>query len=153
VDRDQPVANVKTIDQLVSRSVSNRSFQAILLGTFAGAALLLAALGIFGLLSWWVARRTREIGLRMALGATRGNVLWLVTGRAMLLVGVGLLIGCAGALAVTRVLRSLLYQVSATDPLAFAAVALAMFAVGVLASALPAWRAVRVDPAVALRTE
>jgi len=100
-----------------------------------------------------VARRTREIGLRMALGATRGNVLWLVTGRAMLLVGVGLLIGCAGALAVTRVLRSLLYQVSATDPLAFAAVALAMFAVGVLASALPAWRAVRVDPAVALRTE
>jgi putative ABC transport system permease protein len=153
VDRDQPVANVKTIDQLVSRSVSNRSFQAILLATFAGAALLLAALGIFGLLSWWVARRTREIGLRMALGATRGNVLWLVTGRAMLLVGVGLLIGCAGALAVTRVLRSLLYQVSATDPLAFAAVALAMFAVGVLASALPAWRAVRVDPAVALRTE
>jgi putative ABC transport system permease protein len=153
VDRDQPVANVKTIDQLLSRSVSNRSFQTILLGTFAGAALLLAALGIFGLLSWSVARRTREIGLRMALGATRGNVLWLVTGRAMFLVGVGLLIGCAGALAVTRVLRSLLYQVSAADPLAFASVALAMFAVGVLASALPAWRAIRVDPAVALRTE
>jgi putative ABC transport system permease protein len=153
VDRDQPVANVKTIDQLESRSVSDRSFQTMLLGTFAGAALLLAALGIFGLLSWSVARRTREIGLRMALGATRGNVLWLVTGRAMLLVGAGLLIGSAGALAVTRVLRSLLYQVSATDPLAFAAVALAMFAVGVLASALPAWRALRVDPAVALRTE
>jgi putative ABC transport system permease protein len=153
VDRDQPVANVKTIDQLVARSVSNRSFQTVLLGTFAGAALLLAALGIFGLLSWSVARRTREIGLRMALGATRGNVLWLVTGRAMFLVGAGLLIGCAGALAVTRVLRSLLYQVSATDPLAFAAVALAMFAVGVMASALPAWRALRVDPAVALRTE
>jgi predicted permease len=153
VDRDQPVANVKTIDQLVSRSVSNRSFPTILLGTFAGAALLLAALGIFGLLSWSVARRTREIGLRMALGATRGNVLWLVTGRAMFLVGVGLLIGCAGALAVTRVLKSLLYQVSAADPLAFASVALAMFAAGVLASALPAWRALRVDPAEALRTE
>jgi putative ABC transport system permease protein len=153
VDRDQPVANVKTIDQLVSRSVSNRSFQTILLGTFAGAALLLAALGIFGLLSWSVARRTREIGLRMALGATRRNVLWLVTGRAMLLVGAGLLIGCAGALAVTRVLRSLLYQVSSTDPLAFASVALAMFAVVVVASALPAWRALRVDPAEALRTE
>jgi putative ABC transport system permease protein len=153
VDRDQPVANVKTIEQLVSRSVSNRRFPAILLGTFAGAALLLAALGIFGLLSWWVARRTREIGLRMALGATRGNVLWLVTGRAMLLVGAGLLTGGAGALAVTRVLRSLLYQVSATDLLAFAAVALAMFAVGVLAAALPAWRALRVDPAEALRAE
>lgn len=153
VDRDQPVANVKTVDQLVARSLANRSFQTILLGTFAGAALVLAALGIFGLLSWSVARRTREIGLRMALGATRGNVLWLVTGRAMFLVGVGLLIGCAGGLAVTRVLRSLLYRVSATDPVAFAVVALAMFAVGVLASALPAWRAVRVDPAVALRTE
>jgi putative ABC transport system permease protein len=153
VDRDQPVANVKTIDQLVSRSISSRSFQTILLGTFAGAALLLAALGVFGLLSWSVARRTREIGLRMALGATRGNVLWLVTGRAMLLVGAGLLLGSAGALAVTRILRTLLYQVTATDPLAFAAVALAMFVVGVLASALPAWRAVRVDPAVALRTE
>jgi ABC-type antimicrobial peptide transport system permease subunit len=89
----------------------------------------------------------------MALGATRGNVLWLVTGRAMLLVGVGLLIGGVGALAVTRVLRSLLYQVSATDPVAFAAVVFAMFVVGVVASALPAWRAVRVDPADALRAE
>ena len=153
IDRDQPVANVKTIDQLVAKSVSTRSFPAILLATFAGAALLLAALGIFGLLSWSVARRTREIGLRMALGATRGNVLWLVTGRAMLLVGVGLLIGGVGALAVTRVLRSLLYQVSATDPVAFAAVVFAMFVVGVVASALPAWRAVRVDPADALRAE
>jgi putative ABC transport system permease protein len=153
IDRDQPVANVRTIDQLASRSVSSRSFPAILLATFAGAALLLAALGIFGLLSWSVARRTREIGLRMALGATRGNVLWLITGRAILLVGVGLLLGGVGALAVTRVLRSLLYQVSSTDPVAFAAVALAMFATGVVASALPAWRAVRVDPADALRTE
>jgi putative ABC transport system permease protein len=153
IDRDQPVANVKTVDQLVAKSVSSRSFPAILLATFAGAALLLAALGIFGLLSWSVARRTREIGLRMALGATRGNVLWLITGRAMLLVGVGLLLGGVGALAVTRVLRSLLYQVSSTDPVAFAAVVLAMFAVGVAASALPAWRAIRVDPADALRTE
>jgi putative ABC transport system permease protein len=153
IDRDQPVANVKTVDQLVAKSVSSRSFPAILLATFAGAALLLAALGIFGLLSWSVARRTREIGLRMALGATRGNVLWLVTGRAILLVGVGLLIGGVGALAVTRVLRTLLYQVSSTDPVAFAVVVFAMFAVGVAASALPAWRAVRVDPADALRTE
>jgi predicted permease len=153
VDSDQPVANVKTIDQLLTKSLSSRSFPTILLGTFAGVAMVLAALGIFGLLSWSVARRTREIGLRMALGATRGNVLWLVTGRAMLLVGVGLLIGCAGALAVTRVLKSLLYQVSATDPLAFTMVIAAMFVVGVVASALPAWRALRVDPAVALRTE
>ncbi len=153
VDRDQPVANVKTIDQLLDRSIANRSFQTILLGTFAGASLLLAALGIFGLLSWSVARRTREIGLRMALGATRGNVMWLVTGRALFLVGIGLAIGCAGALAVTRLLKTLLYQVSTTDPAAFVAVVLAMFVVGAIASALPAWRALRVDPAVALRTE
>ena len=153
VDPDQPVANVKTIDELLAKSVAARSFPTILLGTFAGSALLLAALGIFGLLSWSVARRTREIGLRMALGATGGNVVWLVAGRAMFLVAVGLAVGCAGALAVTRVLKSLLYQVSTSDPWAFAAVVLTMCVAGLAASAIPAWRAVRVDPAVALRSE
>ena len=153
VDRDQPVANVRTIDELESRSIANRSFQTVLLGTFAGAALLLASLGVFGLLSWSVARRTREIGLRMALGATAPDVLWLITGRALMLVALGLAIGGAGALAVTRVLKSLLYHVSATDPLAYASVALAMLTVAGLASAVPAWRAARVDPAEALRTE
>ena len=153
VDRDQPVANVKTVEELVAKSVAGRSFEAILLGTFAGAALVLAALGVFGLLAWNVARRTREIGLRMALGATRGDVLRLVTLRAMVLVGCGLAAGCVGALAVTRVMRSLLYGVSATDPVAFGAVVGAMFWVGVGAAAVPAWRAVRVDAAVALRGE
>jgi len=153
VDRDQPVANVRTIDELESRSIANRSFQTVLLGTFAGAALLLASLGVFGLLSWSVARRTREIGLRMALGATAPDMLWMVTGRALSLVALGLAIGGVGALVVTRVLKNLLYHVRSTDPLAYVSVALAVLVVGALASALPAWRALRVDPAEALRAE
>jgi len=153
VDRDQPVANVRTMAELESRSIASRSFQTVLLGTFAGVALLLAALGVFGLLSWSVARRTREIGLRMALGATAPDMLWLVTARALMLVALGLAIGGAGALAVTRVLKTLLYHVSSTDPLAYASVALAMLVAGALAAAIPAWRAARVDPAEALRAE
>lgn len=153
VDPDQPVAAVRTIDQLVTRSVSSRSFQALLLSAFGTVALVLASLGIFGLLSWSVAQRTREIGLRLAMGATARNVLWMVSGRAMILVGIGLLIGYAGVLAVTRLLQSLLYHVKASDSLSFFGVAVLMLVFGALASLVPAWRAARVHPAQALRTE
>ena len=153
VDPDQPVAAVKTIDRLATHSVSSRSFQAMLLTTFGAVALLLASLGVFGLLSWSVAQRTREIGLRLALGATPTDVLWMLSLRAMTLVFAGLLIGSLGALAITRVLRRLLYEVSTTDPLNFSTVALVIFVFAALASTRPALRAVRVDPVQALRTE
>ncbi|MBV9267622.1 MAG: ABC transporter permease [Acidobacteriaceae bacterium] len=153
VDRDQPVAAVRTIDELVTQSVANRNFETALLTTFAGSALLLASLGLFGLLSWSVAQRAREIGVRLALGATSSDVLWMVTRRAMMLTGAGVLIGGAGALAATRVLQSLLYKVSPTDPVTLGGVAVAMLTVAAAASALPARRALRVDPAQILRTE
>ena len=150
VDPDQPVSAVKSIDRLATHSVSSRSFQAILLTTFGAVALLLACLGVFGLLSWSVAQRTREIGLRLALGATPIDVLWMLSFRAMTLVFAGLLIGSLGAFAVTRVLRRLLYEVSTTDPLNFSTVAMVIFVFAALASTRPALRAVRVDPVQAL---
>jgi putative ABC transport system permease protein len=153
IDRNQPVAEVRTIDQLVARSVSNRKFQAALLSTFGSTALLLAALGVFGLLSWSVAQRTREIAVRVALGATRLNVLYLVIARVAILVGSGLLIGTVAALVIMRALRSVLFQVGTTDPVSFAVVAAALLVMGVIASSLPAWRVLRVQPAEALRVE
>jgi ABC-type antimicrobial peptide transport system permease subunit len=153
VDPDQPVTEMRTLDELISRSVSNRTFEAVLFGTFAGCSLLLATLGVFSLLSWFVAQRIREIGVRIALGATAQNVLYLMLGRAAVLIGLGLLIGSVGALVTTRLLQSFLFGVKPTDPVSFAAAVLALVAAGVLAAALPAWRALRVDPAAALRVE
>ncbi len=153
VDRDQPVANVRTMDELVMRSVAGRRFQTVLLGSFAGTALFLTALGVFGLLSWMVTERTREIGVRIALGAELRDVLRLVGRRTVMLVGLGLAIGLAGSLAITRLIGGLVYQVRPSDPLTLLVVATIIAAVGLLASALPAWRAAQVDPAVALRSE
>ena len=121
--------------------------------SFAALALLLAAIGVYGLLSFSVARRTNEIGTRMALGATQADVLKMVLRQGLLLVWIGLIVGVAGALALTRLLETLLFGVRPTDPASFAAVAILLLGAGMLASYLPARRATKVDPMVALRYE
>jgi len=139
--------------EVLDRDVSGRRLQSTLLGAFSAMAVLLASLGIYGVLSYTVARRTREIGIRMALGARRGDILSGVVRHSMLLAAVGVGMGAAAALGLTRTLGSLLYGVSATDPKTFLATAVLMLAVAALAAALPARRALRVDPIHTLRDE
>jgi putative ABC transport system permease protein len=153
LDPNQPFADAKPLDAYLSQSVAQRRFSMTLLGIFSGVALLLAALGIYGVLAYSVAQRTREIGVRMALGARYSTVASMVVREALGVVGVGLALGIGGALALTRVMTSLLYDISPTDPATFVGVTLALGAVAVLASYLPARRAARVDPIVALRSD
>jgi putative ABC transport system permease protein len=141
------------MEEFVKRETAGQRFTGWLMGIFAGAALTLAMIGIYGVMSYAVARRTQEIGLRVALGAARGDVLRVVVGRGMALVGIGLAAGIAGALGVTRLLGSLLYGVSATDLASFGAAAAFMALVALAACLVPALRAARIDPAVALRNE
>ncbi|HJR43669.1 MAG TPA: ABC transporter permease [Gemmatimonadaceae bacterium] len=150
VDRDVPV-ELAMMSDVVGRSVADRRFITLVLTGFGGVALLLAAIGVYGVLSYWVARRTQEIGVRVALGARRGSVVKLVLVESMTPVILGIVAGVLGALAATRLLRALLYGVSDTDPSTFVIAATLVVGVGVLASCLPAWRAARVDPVVALR--
>jgi len=153
LDANQPFADPKPLDAYLSQSVAQRRFSMTLLGVFSTLALVLAALGIYGVLAYSVAQRTREIGVRMALGARDSTVAGMVVREALGVVGVGLLVGVAGAVALTRVLATLLYDISPTDPLTFIGVTLALGAVAVTASYFPARRAARVDPIVALRQE
>jgi putative ABC transport system permease protein len=151
VDRDQPVSRLASMEQIFSGSVSTKRFSATLLGIFAVLALVLAVVGIHGVISYAVTLRQHEIGVRMALGARGGDVLWMVIGQGTFLALIGVIIGLAAALPLTRVIGSLLYGVKAADPPIFAGVALLLIAVSALASYIPARRAAKVDPVVALR--
>jgi ABC-type antimicrobial peptide transport system permease subunit len=153
LDPDIPVNEVTTLDGLLSQSLSPRRFSMVLIGVLAGLALVLSAVGIYGVMSYTVGQRTQEIGVRMALGAQPKNMLALVLGRGANLALAGIFAGTLGALALTRFLSSLLYGVAPKDPLTFAGVALLLFGVALAACYVPARRAMRVDPMVALRDE
>ena len=153
IDPTQPVYELKTLDQALSDSIAPRRFNLFLLGTFAAVALLMAVIGIYGVMAFWVTQRSHEIGIRMALGARKWDVLAMVVGQGLKMAGIGLGIGMVGALALTRFLASLLYGVKPTDPETFVAVALILTAVAIVASYIPARRATKVDPMVALRYE
>jgi len=153
LNKDQAVFNVHTMEQVVSESLGARRFSMLLLTVFAIVALALASLGIYGLMSYAVAQRTREIGVRMALGAQRGNVLSLVIGHGMKLALTGVALGLVASVALTSAIKSLLFGVSASDPATFAAIALLLLLVALLACWIPARRATRVDPLFALRRE
>jgi putative ABC transport system permease protein len=153
LDPEQAVADVRTMDAWLSRSTARARFNALLLAVFAGVAALLAAVGIYGVMAYSVAERTREVGIRLALGAQKRDVLRLVVGQGMRLALVGVGLGLGAAFALTRLMAGLLFGVSATDPLTFTAVALALALVALLACYVPARRAARVDPMEALRYE
>ncbi len=153
IDKNIPLYDVKTFDQLVSRSAAQPRFQALLLTCFAAIALLLSAVGLYGLLSYLVVQRTLEIGVRIALGAQRGSVLSMILRKGLTLAAVGLVIGVALSLALTRLMSGLLFGVRPTDPLTFVLVSLVLLLVSVLASGLPAYRASTLDPMTTLRDQ
>jgi predicted permease len=153
MDPETPMASIASMDQLVSDSISRSRFVMFVLGVFALVALLLTAVGIYGVIAYGVAQRRHEIGIRMALGAQRGNVLGLVLGQGTRLILIGVGIGVVAALALTRSMRSLLYGISATDPITFGSVILILAAVAFLATFVPARQATQVSPIIALRYE
>lgn len=153
VDKDQPISNVRTMDHVLATAVSRERFQTLLLALFATLALALACVGLYGVISYAVVQRTHEIGVRMALGAQPGDVLRLVINQGMLLMLIGLVLGIGGAFAVTRVMTEMLFGVTATDPLTFAGVPIVLGVIALLACYIPARRATKVDPLVALRYE
>jgi putative ABC transport system permease protein len=153
VDKNQPVTDVKTMAQFLDLASAQHRTNMLLLGTFSALALVLAAVGIYGVMSYAVAQRVHEIGIRMALGAEPRDVLRLIIGQGLRLTFFGLIIGVAGSLAAGHWLASLLFGVKATDPLTYVAVALLLVGVAFLACYIPARRAMRVDPIIALRYE
>ena len=153
LDKDQPIYNVRTMDDVVANSLGTRRVSMQLFGVFAIAALLLAAIGISGVMAYSVTQRTQEIGIRMALGAQAGDVLRMVVRQGMTLALIGIGVGLAGAFGVTRILANLLFGVKATDPVTFVAISLLLTFVALLACYLPARRASRVDPVIALRAD
>jgi putative ABC transport system permease protein len=153
LDPSAVVSDVRTVEQLVSGSVASRRLNMLLLAIFAGLALLLAAVGIYGVMAYAVNRRSHEIGVRLAMGATAGDIMRMVIGKAALLGGLGIAIGAVAALALTRLISGMLFGVKATDPPTFVAVAAVLFGAAIAASYTPARRATRVSPLAALRCE
>jgi len=153
IDPGQPISAVRTMNELAQQEEGQRRLVLLMLGAFAAAAVLLTAIGMYGTIAYWVLQRTRELGVRRALGAPTGNILWIVIGRGLVLTAAGVAAGIAGAIALTRFIQSFLFHVSPTDPLTFATVALLTLAVSLVATLIPAQRAVRVDPMEALRME
>lgn len=153
LDRNIPIAEIATMEEVLARSVNRQRVLAALLTSFAGVALLLAAIGLYGVLAYWVSRRQHEIGVRVALGADSSAILEFVIKRGIALVVLGLAIGIAGAFGITRLMEGLLYDIAPTDPITYALVSLFFAIVAVIACLLPAWRAVRVDPVTALQAE
>jgi putative ABC transport system permease protein len=153
VDANVPIYQIATMRQLISSSVAQRRFTLVLLAGFAGIALLMSAIGIYGVMSYTVTQRTQEIGIRVALGAQTGDVLKLVIRQGMLLVLVGVANGLIGAFGLTRLMEGLLFGVSASDPLTFAGISVLLISVALLACYVPARRAAKVDPLIALRYE
>ena len=153
IDRDQPVTAVKSMEEVLEAAASQPRFTSWLLAALAATAVLLALAGIYGVIAYSTAQRTQEVGIRVALGAAPENILALILLQGLALAGTGIVIGIAAALALTRLLASLLYHVTPTDPLTFIAGTLLFLFVTLAASLFPARRAMRVDPAVALRCE
>jgi putative ABC transport system permease protein len=153
VDKDMPITDVATMEEVLDREVLQRRVQMLLLSIFAAVALLLASLGIYGVLAYLVSQRTQEIGIRMALGAAPRDVLLAVAGQGMGLSIAGIALGVAAALALTRVVSRLLFGIAASDPATFLAVSLLLLVVALAACYVPARRAMRIDPIVALREE
>jgi predicted permease len=152
-DKDIYVPRLRSMETLLSASLAQPRFNVLLLGTFSGAALVLAAIGIYGVIAYGVAQRTREIGIRMALGAQRADMLRMILRQSLTIVAIGLLVGLLGALMTTRLMGTLLYGVGTSDPLTYLTVILLLGASALLASFIPARRAMNVDPMVALRYE
>jgi putative ABC transport system permease protein len=153
VNQNLPAPTIQTMDEILSDAVAQPRLQTMLLGLFGLVALVLASVGIYGVLAYAVAKRTREIGIRMALGAQTGDVVKLIIAQGMKPALLGIGIGLAFAFALTRVMRSLLYEISATDPVTFIAVALLLISVALLACWIPARRATKMDPMMALRDD
>jgi putative ABC transport system permease protein len=153
IDPNVPIYDVRTLDDLLSESFGPRRFNMYLLGCFAAVALVLASVGLFGVLAYLVSQRTRDIGIRLALGAARHDIVRLIVGQGMMLALGGAVLGITVAFATARVMQSLLFSVSPRDPVTFAAVPLVLIAIALVACYLPARRAMRVDPLVALRSE
>jgi putative ABC transport system permease protein len=152
-DADLALADIRTMDEVVSQSVAQRRLMMVMLAIFAAAALLLAAVGIYGVIAYSVTHRTQEIGIRLALGAQRSAVLRMVVGQAAILAVAGVVIGALGAVFLTRLMEDLLFGVKPFDPLTFGVVAAGLTGVALVASYLPGRRATRVDPVIALRAE
>jgi predicted permease len=153
LDSDIPLANVRTMNDVVAKSMARTSLTMLLLAVAGGMALVLAAVGLYGVISYIVSRRTREIGIRVALGAQVAEVIRNVTLQSLRLALLGTAVGVVGALLLTRLLRSMLFEVSPTDPVVLVGVSLVLIAVALAASYLPARRAARIDPVIALRAE
>jgi len=153
VDPNIPVHSISSMDEIITRSLADRRFALELLGIFAAVALMLAAIGIYGVMAYSFSQRTHEIGIRIALGAQRVDIFRMAVGEGMQLVAIGLAVGLAGGVALTRFVRTMLFDVSPSDPLTFGSISALLAAVAFVACYVPARRATRVDPLVALREE